>query len=72
MQVKLYMTNLELTRVIQQAMLIQEMTNDTIIELTIDDHRISVDVPNVVRSTQREVGINNEKDPHNLEVSGKD
>ena len=70
MQVKIYITKRELTHIIQQAMLIQDIDNETAIEVTIDDRRIAVDVPSVVRSTQRAVGLNEEH--YNLDVPGKD
>lgn len=56
MQVKFFLTLRELRQVAQQATLIDGNINEeSIMSITIDDHRIAVDVPNMARSLQREV-----------------
>ncbi len=59
MQVKIFIAKKDLTKVAQQAQLINngELDDDTILSLTIDDTRIAVDVPNMARSLQREIVV---------------
>lgn len=58
MQIKIFITKAELTKVVQQATLINtDIEDDTLLSLTIDDKQIAVDVPNMVRSMQRGVVV---------------
>lgn len=58
MQIKIFITKAELTKVVQQATLINtDIEDDTLLSLTIDDNQIAVDVPNMVRSMQRGVVV---------------
>jgi hypothetical protein len=79
MQVKIFLTKREFTKVGQQAQLINgDIDEDTIMSLTIDDHRIAVDVPNMSRSLQREIVVDRQtqsvSDPnvYDMDVPGKD
>ena len=58
MQVKIILSRKELTQIAQQATLIDtNLSDDSMVSLTIDDHRIAVDVPNMARSLQREIVV---------------
>lgn len=85
MQTKILLTKKEFTWISQQAQLINgELQDDDIIDITIDDNRIAVGVPNMVRSTQRPVEVNRNEialgsamscepnDIYNLDEPGKD
>ena len=69
---KIYLTKQEITTISQKAELLSNIENDTYIEISIDDERIVVDVPNLVRSTQQ-VAVNTEDiDIYELGGAGKD
>lgn len=85
MQTKVLLTKKEFTWSMQQAELINngELREDDVIALTLDDNRIAVDVPNMVRSMQRKVEVDKDSrsfgkaisEPggiYDLEVPGKD
>jgi len=69
---KIYLTKQEITTISQKAELLSNIENDTYIEISIDDDRIVVDVPNAVRSTQKEPLKKEEVDIFELGGAGKD
>ena len=58
MHLKILMTKLEITTIIQKAhLLVDNISDDTMICLTVDDNNVRVDIPNMVK--EREIKIDN-------------